>query len=96
MPTKRDQADKERRHDLPEMIRGTLAGPYPGICKAYPCRGRCDVPAGNPSHGIHLWRDTRDAMVAQTRDAGINLESTVIPSPNFWNNWDKYPFSVTK
>ncbi|MEM0947744.1 MAG: ABC transporter substrate-binding protein [Pseudomonadota bacterium] len=42
-----------------------------------------------------FWRDTGDAMGAQIRDAGIKLKRTIIPSSNFWNSWDKYPFSVT-
>ncbi|MEM6940640.1 MAG: ABC transporter substrate-binding protein [Pseudomonadota bacterium] len=42
-----------------------------------------------------FWRDTADAIGAQIRDAGIPLKRTVIPSNSFWNNWDKYPFSVT-
>ncbi len=42
-----------------------------------------------------FWRDTADVIGAQIRDAGINLKRTVIPSSNFWNSWDSYPFSVT-
>jgi len=42
-----------------------------------------------------FWRDTADAIGAQLRDAGIPLKRTVIPSSSFWNDWNKYPFSVT-
>jgi len=42
-----------------------------------------------------FWRDTADAIAAQVRDAGIPIKRTVFPSNTFWNNWSKYPFSVT-
>ncbi|MEO0691286.1 MAG: ABC transporter substrate-binding protein [Pseudomonadota bacterium] len=42
-----------------------------------------------------FWRDTADSMGAQIRDAGIPLKRTVYPSNTFWNDWSKYPFSVT-
>ncbi|MEM9579520.1 MAG: diguanylate cyclase, partial [Pseudomonadota bacterium] len=32
---------------------------------------------------------------AQLRDAGLNVERTVLPGPTFWNDWTKYPFSST-
>ena len=42
-----------------------------------------------------FWRDTADAIAAQLRDADIPIKRTVIPSNSFWNDWNKYPFSVT-
>ena len=36
-----------------------------------------------------------DAIAAQIRDAGINIKRTVIPGATFWNDWTKYPFSMT-
>jgi peptide/nickel transport system substrate-binding protein len=36
-----------------------------------------------------------DAIAAQARDAGINMKRTVIPGATFWNDWTKYPFSMT-
>ncbi|MEI4492990.1 ABC transporter substrate-binding protein [Mameliella alba] len=42
-----------------------------------------------------FWKATADAIAAQLRDAGINIKRTVIPSSSFWNDWAKYPFSVT-
>lgn len=36
-----------------------------------------------------------DAIAAQVRDAGINIKRTVIPGATFWNDWTKYPFSMT-
>ncbi|MFC3613769.1 ABC transporter substrate-binding protein [Lutimaribacter marinistellae] len=42
-----------------------------------------------------FWKATADAIAAQLRDAGIPIKRTVIPSSSFWNDWAKYPFSVT-
>jgi peptide/nickel transport system substrate-binding protein len=40
-------------------------------------------------------RNTTDAVAAQLRDAGFNVERTVIPGSTFWNDWTTYPFSST-
>ncbi len=40
-------------------------------------------------------RTTMDAVGAQLRQAGLSVKRTVIPGATFWNNWTKYPFSVT-
>jgi peptide/nickel transport system substrate-binding protein len=40
-------------------------------------------------------RDSADACAAQLRDAGFQVERVIIPSSSFWNDWDKYAFSVT-
>jgi len=40
-------------------------------------------------------RNTADAVAAQLRDAGIKIKRTILPASSFWNNWSKYPFSVT-
>ena len=40
-------------------------------------------------------RDTADAMAAQLRDAGFNVDRTIIPGATFWNDWANYPFSGT-
>lgn len=36
-----------------------------------------------------------DAIAAQVVDAGIKMKRTVIPGATFWNDWTKYPFSMT-
>mgnify|MGYP005852501733 CR=1 FL=1 len=42
------------------------------------------------------WRTlTADAAAAQLREHGINVKRRVIPGSSFWNDWTKYPFSVT-
>jgi peptide/nickel transport system substrate-binding protein len=40
-------------------------------------------------------KNTGDAIAAQLREAGINVKRTVLPGSTFWNDWTKYPFSVT-
>jgi len=40
-------------------------------------------------------RDSADAMAAQLRDAGFNVDRTIIPGATYWNDWLNYPFSGT-
>jgi len=40
-------------------------------------------------------RPTTDALAAQLRDAGFNVERTIFPGNTFWNDWANYPFSST-
>ncbi|MBV7395686.1 ABC transporter substrate-binding protein [Mameliella sediminis] len=42
-----------------------------------------------------FWKSTGDAIAGQLRDAGLNVRRTVYPSNTFWNDWAKYPFSIT-
>jgi peptide/nickel transport system substrate-binding protein len=37
-----------------------------------------------------------DAVAAQIRDAGINIDRTILPGATFWNDWTRYPFSATE
>ncbi|WP_039017651.1 ABC transporter substrate-binding protein [Halocynthiibacter namhaensis] len=39
--------------------------------------------------------DTCDTVSAQLNDAGIPCKRTVLPGSTFWNDWTKYPFSLT-
>lgn len=41
------------------------------------------------------FRNTGDAIAAQLREAGFKIKRTVIPGSTFWNNWTKYPYSMT-
>ncbi|MCC1493573.1 ABC transporter substrate-binding protein [Cognatishimia sp. F0-27] len=41
-------------------------------------------------------KNTGDAAAAQMRDAGINVRRTVLPGSTFWNDWAKYPLSITE
>jgi peptide/nickel transport system substrate-binding protein len=40
-------------------------------------------------------KNTGDAVAAQLRDAGIKVKRTVLPGSTFWNDWTKYPYSMT-
>ena len=40
-------------------------------------------------------KNTGDAIAAQMREAGIKVKRTVLPGSTFWNDWTKYPFSMT-
>ena len=40
-------------------------------------------------------KNTGDAIAAQVREAGIKVKRTVLPGSTFWNDWTKYPFSMT-
>ncbi len=42
------------------------------------------------------WRsNASDAIAAMLRDAGMKVKRTSVPGSTYWNNWSKYPFSVT-
>src|SRR5690606_7165683 len=38
---------------------------------------------------------TGDAIAGQLRDAGIKIKRKVLPGSTFWNDWTKYPYSLT-
>ncbi|MGI3165557.1 ABC transporter substrate-binding protein [Pseudooceanicola sp. 200-1SW] len=40
--------------------------------------------------------ETCDAVAAQMRDAGINIQREILPGSTFWNDWLVYPFSATE
>ncbi|MCB1335271.1 MAG: ABC transporter substrate-binding protein [Roseivivax sp.] len=40
--------------------------------------------------------ETCDAVAAQVRDAGINIERKILPGSTFWNDWLAYPWSATE
>ncbi|WP_036261025.1 ABC transporter substrate-binding protein [Mesorhizobium sp. WSM2561] len=40
-------------------------------------------------------KNTGDAIAAQWREAGLKVKRTVLPGSTFWNDWTKYPFSLT-
>ncbi|MDW6024834.1 ABC transporter substrate-binding protein [Mesorhizobium sp. BAC0120] len=40
-------------------------------------------------------KNTGDAVAAQLRDAGIKVKRTVLPGATFWNDWTKFPYSMT-
>jgi peptide/nickel transport system substrate-binding protein len=40
-------------------------------------------------------RNTGDAIAAQLREAGFSVNRTVLPGATFWNDWTRYPYSLT-
>ena len=40
-------------------------------------------------------KNTGDSIAAQLREAGFKVKRTVLPGSTFWNDWTKYPFSMT-
>lgn len=40
-------------------------------------------------------KNTGDAIAGQLREAGIKVKRTVLPGSTFWNDWSKYPYSLT-
>jgi peptide/nickel transport system substrate-binding protein len=41
------------------------------------------------------YKNTGDAIAAQLREAGFKVKRTVLPGSTFWNDWTKYPYSMT-
>jgi peptide/nickel transport system substrate-binding protein len=41
------------------------------------------------------YKNTGDAIAAQLREAGFKVKRTVLPGSTFWNDWTKYPLSMT-
>ncbi|MEZ5846308.1 MAG: ABC transporter substrate-binding protein [Geminicoccaceae bacterium] len=40
-------------------------------------------------------KNTADAVAAQLREAGFKVRRSILPGSTFWDNWTRYPFSVT-
>ncbi|TWG95526.1 peptide/nickel transport system substrate-binding protein [Mesorhizobium sp. J18] len=40
-------------------------------------------------------KNTGDAIAAQLREAGFKVKRTVLPGSTFWNDWTKFPYSLT-
>ena len=40
-------------------------------------------------------KNTGNAIAAQLREAGFKVKRTVLPGSTFWNDWTKYPYSMT-
>jgi peptide/nickel transport system substrate-binding protein len=41
------------------------------------------------------YKNTADSIAAQMREAGFKVKRTVLPGATFWNDWTKYPLSMT-
>ncbi len=40
-------------------------------------------------------KNSADSIAAQMREAGFKIKRTALPGSTFWNDWTKYPFSMT-
>jgi peptide/nickel transport system substrate-binding protein len=40
-------------------------------------------------------RNSGDSIAAQMREAGFKVKRTILPGSTFWNDWTKYPWSIT-
>ncbi|WP_054310231.1 ABC transporter substrate-binding protein [Mesorhizobium sp. 1M-11] len=40
-------------------------------------------------------KNTGDAIAAQLREAGFKVKRTVLPGSTYWNDWTKFPYSLT-
>ena len=40
-------------------------------------------------------KSTGDTVAGQLREAGFKIKRTVLPGSTFWNDWSKYPYSMT-
>jgi peptide/nickel transport system substrate-binding protein len=40
-------------------------------------------------------RNSGDSIAAQLRECGFKIKRTILPGSTFWNNWTKYPYSIT-
>lgn len=40
-------------------------------------------------------KNAGDVLAAQQREAGFKIKRSVIPGSSFWNDWTKYPYSMT-
>ena len=43
-----------------------------------------------------IGRNTCDAVAAQLRDAGFEVERLVVSEDTYWRSWNKFPFSATE
>jgi peptide/nickel transport system substrate-binding protein len=41
------------------------------------------------------YKNTASVIAAQLREAGFKVKVTVLPGSTFWNDWTKYPYSLT-
>ena len=40
-------------------------------------------------------RNSGDSIAAQMREAGFKVKRAILPGSTFWNDWTKYPWSIT-
>ncbi|WP_457939360.1 ABC transporter substrate-binding protein [Mesorhizobium sp. 10J20-29] len=75
---------------LPEQVRD-----IDGAAKLMAETGQADFEHELITVDEDYQKNTGDAIAAQIREAGFKIKRTVLPGSTFWNDWTKYPFSMT-
>ena len=76
--------------ELPEKSRD-LAGAKKLMTEA----GHTDFEHELITSDEEYYKNSGDAIAAQLREAGFKVKRTVLPGSTFWNDWTKYPYSIT-
>ena len=75
---------------LPKKVRDIA-----GAKKLMTDAGQIDFEHNLITNDEEWYKNTGDAIAAQLREAGFKVKRTVLPGSTFWNDWTKYPFSMT-
>jgi len=76
--------------ELPKKVRDVA-----GAKKLMTDAGQIDFEHNLITVDEEWYKNTGDAVAAQLREAGFKVKRTVLPGSTFWNDWTKYPFSMT-
>jgi peptide/nickel transport system substrate-binding protein len=76
--------------ELPKKVRDVA-----GAKKLMTDAGQIDFEHNLITVDEEWYKNTGDAIAAQLREAGFKVKRTVLPGSTFWNDWTKYPFSMT-
>ena len=80
----------------PEYVALPKVAPDPAKAKALMAEaGQADFEHDLITVDEDWHKNTGDAIAAQLREAGIKVKRTVLPGSTFWNDWPKYPYSMT-
>ena len=80
----------------PEYVALPKVAPDPAKAKALMAEaGQADFEHDLITVDEDWHKNTGDAIAAQLREAGIKVKRTVLPGSTFWNDWTKYPYSMT-
>ena len=76
--------------ELPKKVRDIA-----GAKKLMTDAGQMDFEHNLITPDEEWYKNTGDAIAAQLREAGFKVKRTVLPGSTFWNDWTKYPYSMT-
>jgi peptide/nickel transport system substrate-binding protein len=76
--------------ELPKKVRDVA-----GAKKLMTDAGQIDFEHNLITVDEEWYKNTGDAIAAQLREAGFKVKRTVLPGSTFWNDWTKYPYSMT-